>query len=32
MERFAEEIEESMAKKRKEKEIEGSGSRYLPNP
>jgi hypothetical protein len=32
MERFAEEIEESMAMKRKEREIEGSGSRYLPNP
>ena len=32
MERFADEIEESMAQKRKEREIEGSSSRYLPNP
>jgi hypothetical protein len=31
MERFAEEIEESIAKKKREREIEGSGSRYLPN-
>jgi hypothetical protein len=32
MERLAEEIEESMMKKRKEREIQGNGSRYLPNP
>jgi hypothetical protein len=32
MERLAEEIEESMMKKRKEREIEGNSSRYLPNP
>jgi hypothetical protein len=32
MERLAEEIVESMMKKRKEREIEGSGSRYLPDP
>jgi hypothetical protein len=32
MERLAEEIVESMMKKRKEREIEGSSSRYLPNP
>jgi hypothetical protein len=32
MERLAEEIEEILVKKKKEREIEGSGSRYLPNP
>jgi hypothetical protein len=31
MDRFAEEIEENIAIKRKEREIEGSGSSYLPN-
>jgi hypothetical protein len=31
MERLAEELKESIAKKRKEREIEGSSSRYLPN-
>jgi hypothetical protein len=31
MEKLAEEIEESMEKKRKEREIEGSSNRYLPN-
>jgi hypothetical protein len=32
MERLAEEIEESMAEKKRERKIEGSSSRYLPNP
>jgi hypothetical protein len=32
MERLTEEIEECMMKKRKERKIEGNGSRYLPNP
>ena len=32
MERLVEEIEESIEKKRKEREIGGSSSRYLPNP
>jgi hypothetical protein len=32
MERLTEELKESIAKKRKEREIEGSSSRYLPNP
>jgi hypothetical protein len=31
MERLVEEIEESMMKKRKERETESNGSRYLPN-
>lgn len=32
IERLTEELKESIAKKRKEREIEGSSSRYLPNP
>ena len=31
IERLAEELKESIAKKRKEREIKGSSSRYLPN-
>jgi hypothetical protein len=32
IERLTEELKESIVKKRKEREIEGSSSRYLPNP